>query len=456
MDIKIKRFWKKTPNKKKLKKIRFKKRTGKDKITLKELYSEPKGKRVLNLIGKIILYLALSLVVLFTLTTILSGYSSLILGIYPPINLEEKTTKLTCKYGEQNLELEVKSYWNISNYYHYKKEKGEILSEGLFSNFVVSHRSDKLISTLASDIKALGEKNKLNEDQILELVLCFVQNIPYDTTKAEDILSDKNILEYDIPQYPYETLYKNTGICTDKAYLGSALLQELGYSTALLLFSEDKHMALGVKVDKRYGNFDSEYAIAEVTGPGFIPGDLPGDIDDNNGKPSLVLETPSKISPNGKILDQKVIKESDLSFPTVVIPLGEGKTYSRIAQVKELEWQIYQKVDELEGIGNQIENMEYELMDARDNADYAYNDYLNQPSYTQMCGYRRSYLNYTSGWECWEQENPTKEYIYSVYQERLSYYNSLVDEYNSLIDDYNYLIDDIDFLIDRRGSYQFN
>lgn len=452
MDIKFKRFWKKTPNKR----IRFKKRADKDKITLKELYSKPKGKRVLNLIGKIILYLTLSLVVLFPLTTILSGYSSLILGIYPPINLEEKTTKLTCKYGEHNLELEVKSYWNISNYYHYKKEKGEILSKGLFSNFVISDRSDNLISTLASDIKALGEKNKLNEDQILELVLCFVQNIPYDTTKAEDILSDKNVLEYDIPQYPYETLYKNSGICTDKAYLGSALLKELGYSTALLLFSEDQHMALGVKVDKRYGNFDSEYAMAEVTSPGFIPGDLPRTIDDNNGKPSLVLDTPSKISPNGKVNNQKVIKESDLSFPTVVIPLGEGKTYTRIAQVKELESRIYQKAAEIESIGDEIEFMEYDLIDANDNADYAYTDYLNQPAFNQRCGTRWDYLNGTQWWDCWEEENSTKNYFYNIYLDRLAYYNSLVDEYNSLIDDYNLKIDEIENLIDKRADYQFN
>lgn len=440
----------------KFKKIRFNKKADKNKTTLKELYSKPKEKKVLKLMGKILLYLTFSLVVLFILTTILSGYSSLILGIYPPINLEEKTTKLTCKYGELNLELEVKSYWNIDNYYHYKKEKGEFLSENLFSNFVVSEKSDNLISTLASDIKALGEKNKLNEDQILELVLCFVQNIPYDTTKAEDILSDKNVLEYDIPQYPYETVYKNSGICTDKAYLGSALLQELGYSTALLLFSEDKHMALGVKVERRYGNFDSEYAITEVTSPGFIPGDLPGTIDDNNGKPSLVLDTPSKISPNGKVYNQKVIQESDLSFPTVVIPLGDGKIYTRIAHVKELENEILQKANELESLGDEIEMMEYDLIDAKDNADYAYNDYLNQPSYTQICGYRRSYLNYTSGWECWEQVNPTKDYIYNVYHGRLNYYNSLIDEYNSLIDDYNDLIDEIDYLIYRRSSYQFN
>lgn len=456
MKIKIKWLGKKTPNKKSLKKIRFKKRTDKDKVTLKELYSKPKGKRVLKLIGKIILYLTLSLVVFFILTTILSGYSSLILGIYPPINLEEKTTKLTCKYGELNLELEVKSYWNIDNYYHYKKEKGEILSEGLFSNFVVSEKSDNLISTLASDIKALGEKNRLNEDQILELVLCFVQNIPYDTTKAEDILSDKNVLEYDIPQYPYETLYKNSGICTDKAYLGSALLQELGYSTALLLFSEDKHMALGVKVEKRYGNFDSEYAIAEVTSPGFIPGDLPGTIDDNNGKPSLVLETPSKISPNDKVYNQKVIKESDLSFPTVVIPLGEGKTYTRIAQVKELESRIYQKAEEIESIGDEIEFMEYDLIDASDNADYAYTDYLNQPAFNQRCGTRWDYLNGTQWWDCWEEENSTKNYFYNVYLDRLNYYNSLIEEYNSRIDDYNSRIDDYNYLIDSRSRYQFN
>lgn len=456
MDIKIKRFWKKTPNKKKLKKIRFKKRTGKEKITLKELYSEPKGKRVLNLIGRILFYLALSLVVLFTLTTILSGYSSLILGIYPPINLEEKTTKLTCKYGEQNLELEVKSYWNISNYYHYKKEKGEILRDRLFGKFVYSEKSDDLISSLALDIKALGEKNKLNEDQILELVLCFVQNIPYDTAKAEEILSEANVLEFDIPQYPYETLYKNSGICTDKTYLGSALLRELGYSTAILLFSEDQHMALGVKVGKKYGNFGSEYAIAEVTSPGFIPGDLPGTIDDNNGKPSLVLETPSKISPNGKVYNQEVIRESDLSFPTVVIPLGEGKTYTRIAQVKELESRIYQKAEEIESIGDEIEFMEYDLIDAKDNADYAYTDYLNQPAFNQRCGTRWDYLNGTQWWDCWEEENSTKDYFYNVYLDRLAYYNSLVDDYNSLIDDYNLKIDEIKNLIDKRANYQFN
>jgi len=420
--------------------------------TLKELYAPKKNfitKKKVLLITPIVL-------ILFSIGIILSGYSSLIIGIFPPLKISEKTTTLTCKYGGKDLKLTVSLYKNIYNYYHYNSKKVGVVGKGLYSNFVYVNNSDLIIKDLASKIRNLGKGYNLNDDQIMELALCFVQNIPYDSSKAETILSGQNISEYDRSQYPYETIFKNSGICTDKAYLGSSLLRELGYSSALLLFGDDNHMALGVKVNKDYANFNSDYAIAEVTTPGFIPGDLPKDIDDNDGKPSLVLELPQKLGHNNKINTQKFLAESDLSYPTVVIPISDGKTYERIRNVKHLEAMIYQGIEELEEIAHSIETMEYDLIDAEDNASYAYNDYLNQPDYNQRCGTRWDYLNDIQWWDCWEEENMTKTYFWNVYQERINYYNSLVDKYNSLIDDYNYKIDDINYLIDKRNSYQFN
>jgi hypothetical protein len=414
--------------------------------TLREKYTGKKKK----LVRKIILATVSLFIVSILSVFVVSGYSSIAIDIFPPIKLDAKSTELYCNYGGEDLKLEVNLDTNIYNYYYFNRKKLGIVDQGQYSKFVYTHPKDSTIKNLVEEIKVLGSQNNLEDDQVLELVLCFIQNIPYDKNKAETILSDQNIDDFDLSQYPYETLYRNSGICTDKAYLASSLLEELGYSSALLLFRDENHMALGIKVEERYANFDSDYAMAEVTTPGFIPGDLPRDIDRNDGKPSLVLETPDKISKDRRDRNQEIITESDLSFPTIVIPVNEGRTYERIQEIKSLDDRITSGLYSLEVMEDDLDTLEIDLIIAEENADYAYSDYLSQPSYSQMCGY-----NFGT-WSCWDEPNSSKEYFYSTYVDRLNYYNSLVDQYNSLIDGYNNKIDEINRLIDRRDNYQFN
>ena len=119
-----------------------------------------------------------------------------------------------------------------------------------YGSYVESAQEDNTIQELTQKIEEMGDELKLTDDETMDLATCFVQTIPYDAEKAKVILSDKAEdkvekaakREY-LDRFPYETLYDNKGICTDKVYLEMAILKEMGYGTAILTFDKEKHMA---------------------------------------------------------------------------------------------------------------------------------------------------------------------------------------------------------------------
>jgi hypothetical protein len=162
---------------------------------------------------------------------------------------------------------------------------------------------DEMISKIALDIKTEGGKRRLNSDQIVELAVAFVQSIPYD----EDYSGFHS-------RYPYEVLYEKKGICLGKSFLATLLIKELGYGTALLVYSDkfspirEGHMAVGIKCPEAKSSYISKgsfYCYTETTQPGWQIGDKP-----NDNTRSLFLD----LSPVS-FFEPKIFKVS------------EGKTY---------------------------------------------------------------------------------------------------------------------------------
>ena len=402
---------------------------------------------------KVVIGLAVFVIVL---TFVALGYASRFVNVYPIVRIGQKSTTLKCNYSGKDLSIGLKLYANIDNYYHNNSLKNGLRAKGDFQRMVYASTYDSTIKDLASNIKEIANKNGLNQDQTLELALCFVQNIPYDDAKASYVLSGKTLNDQNLAQYPYETLYKNSGICTDKTYLGSALFKELGYGTGILIFPEDKHMALGVLVPPGYANFNSKYAMVEVTSPGFIPGELPTQINDNDGKPSRSVSNLSELNKDDDPSSLRIESRS-IEVPTLIIDINEGLSFQRIIAVKDLERKIISSLSTLKNKLDALQSAKIELNKRYYMQNSAYSYYLSLPSTNYECGYKYSY-SYFSGtygynYKCDYVTNTYKNSAYSTYVSYLSSYNNQVNLYNLLISSYNNYLNSIKLDLSRYQNY---
>lgn len=195
----------------------------------------------------------------------------------------EKATTFSWKYKGKSYSLDEKLYDSYFKFYNSLPAQdvfnGESLVGSLEKNnelFISEFEEDKTIGELAQSIKLLGEKNNLNENQLVELVSTFVQTIPYDTEKFNNRKAGLD-RSAEKPTYPYEVLYDNKGVCQDKSYLAYVLLKEMGYGVSLFLFPDpaENHMAVGVKCPTEYSNYDSGYCFLETTSLGNKIGSSP-------------------------------------------------------------------------------------------------------------------------------------------------------------------------------------
>ena len=132
---------------------------------------------------------------------------------------------------------------------------------------------DKTFSVIANKIRLLGEHRKLNNDELAELVLAFVQSIPHDHDFEKRIF-DKE--EGSGLRFPYESLYYGSGVCGDKTFLAVMILRELGYGTAIFDYRDDNHMSAAIKCPLEQSNYNSGYCSFEVSSSGIAIGETLG------------------------------------------------------------------------------------------------------------------------------------------------------------------------------------
>ena len=127
--------------------------------------------------------------------------------------------------------------------------------------------------TQKNDLDALVRQIKsqtADQDDQARVAISLVQNIPYDYNKLYAVAKTGTT------RYPYQVLYDNTGVCSDKSLLLAYLLRELGYGVVLFSFDAENHMAVGIKSPDQYAYRNSGYAFIESTAPS-IPTDSAGD-----------------------------------------------------------------------------------------------------------------------------------------------------------------------------------
>lgn len=206
----------------------------------------------------------------------------------PAVILDSYSRSLSWRYSLEvfNLNLNLKNslysaYNNSQKTFYYTGNLSDSAAREQFYNLFFTKKSgDTVIKDLISYAQGVASQRSWSQDQVLEFLMALIQYIPYDHDKLNE-----NPMK---PNYPYETIYKNSGICSDKTFLAVAVLRELGYGAAILDFPAANHSAAGVACPLADSINNSGYCYIETTDYfpiGVIPPSLSGGVavvDSNN------------------------------------------------------------------------------------------------------------------------------------------------------------------------------
>ena len=328
--------------------------------------------------------------------------------------------KFQWKYAGSNYVFNETLYGSLYQYYQsqpkayqYQGELPADWEENYYAIFLEHNGQDNSIAKIATAINNLGIRKNLKDDQIVELTVAFVQSIPYDDVRAQNILAGNGGTNY-----PYETLYEGKGVCSDKSFLLANLLKEMGYGTALFVYNAEKHMAVGIECSKQYSSYNSGYCYAETTATGFKIGVIP-DIDPKKGSAVAIRE----LGQFNSQLDQfNVAKLGEVK----IFAQSQGKTYNGIIQLVTLA----KEADSLRGT---IQNMDKDLKNLHAKIS-AQQDQLNQMN-KQL-----EKLKKTGEYAAYNDLVEDYNRLLKDYKNQIKSYNTQITDYNQKVNRYNTLI----------------
>lgn len=107
-----------------------------------------------------------------------------------------------------------------------------------------------------------------NKDDQVRIAISIVQNIPYGFSNRTIFLGGNESVNYS--RYPYEVLYENEGICSEKSALLAFILRQMGYSVAFFHYGPEDHEAIGIGCPIEDSVNNSGYCFIETVGPSII------------------------------------------------------------------------------------------------------------------------------------------------------------------------------------------
>lgn len=134
--------------------------------------------------------------------------------------------------------------------------------------------SQQELGPLSVAFEKIGTAEGLTKEQLAEVVLNFVQAIPFVTDKTAVSMPDYH-------SYPAETLAIGIGDCEDLSIIAAATLRNLSYDVVLL--NPIGHIAIGVTGEFKGYKVDYEgksYYYGEPTVPGWHLGEMPAEFID--------------------------------------------------------------------------------------------------------------------------------------------------------------------------------
>ncbi len=133
-----------------------------------------------------------------------------------------------------------------------------------------------LYDALLGELRRIKRTKVLNDDEYLELLTHFVQQIPYDPDAPV------------CPRRPDQVILDGKGDCDEKSLLLLGLLNREGYDAAILLFPDKHHATAGIRIVTEgqpsfrvYTLGSRKYVYIETTRPSFI-GLYPDDFENEN------------------------------------------------------------------------------------------------------------------------------------------------------------------------------
>ncbi len=326
---------------------------------------------------------------------------------------DSQTRTFLFKYGNLNYDLTqtfstslYNSYKNSNKVFtYYSSNEPANLREAFYNIFFNTKNTDKSLDDLVVKLKKVASDNSWNDDELLEFTVSFVQYIPYDKEKLANS-SGVN----DNPYFPYETLYLNKGVCSDKTFLAVALLRKLGYGAAVLDFPEINHTALGVACPMGYSLNGSGYCYAETTNY-FPVGVIPQTI--SNGQAQTADEFSNLLNPSvlGKI---EIYQKSS------------GKVYQGMPNLLSTIAVLKNDKNSIETQKAEINNLSAKLTDEENQVIALKNQMDAYLSSNQLREYNNSIANYNS--------------LVNQYNSDLNIYHTKVDAYNSQVVAFNALL----------------
>ncbi|MFH1503214.1 MAG: hypothetical protein ABIE36_00980, partial [Candidatus Diapherotrites archaeon] len=107
----------------------------------------------------------------------------------------------------------------------------------------------------------IGIQNSVKKkEEQAKIAISLIQIISYN-----DSLVDSDLEQAVNYKYPYQTIYDEQALCSEKADLLAFLLRELGYGVAIFYFPVEDHEAVGIKCSARDFQ-DTGYCFIETTG----------------------------------------------------------------------------------------------------------------------------------------------------------------------------------------------
>jgi len=149
------------------------------------------------------------------------------------------------------------------------------VSSDTFSSYAINEKDRQYLHNLLERLKDAGDFNSYGARNDYRNVVAFVQNIVYQP-HIDPVTNQETTPENDYWKYPVETLADGNGDCADTAILTAALLKEMGYDVAIVLFPG--HAGTAVVCDNCNGYYyplnGKRYYYLETTGTGNSLGTL--------------------------------------------------------------------------------------------------------------------------------------------------------------------------------------
>ena len=274
------------------------------------------------------------------------------------------------------------------------KESPEVQYKFYRSYFEGMENSD-FFDALIKQLRYIKITERLSDEEYLEYLVTFVQQIPYNSPEGNT-------------RFPVEVIYDGMGDCDEKSMLLMGLLEKSGYDTALLLFPKLGHAVCGIKIVPQGDVGFTTYSA-------------------DDGRKYLYIEatTPYYIG---------LYPDAFANTDVLVIPLSDGgmpyTKYNYVAYIVDSKKKIEKRIDffktTLDGWYDELEEMKYKLINYKQyystqlEYDTAYQRYKNR-----VDEYNRYFEYYQKNIEVW---NEIVDRPYDVEGVRRTIFNSKVND----------------------------